>query len=194
MSLIVAFSGPIVNGYQANPKLSVQTDQRAYIGNGTVVVSGAITQVMGDDISIVIMNPSGAPIASKDVTTDEFNGMYQTEFSTGGPAWTESGTYEIVATWQFCPETVSNSTDFSYTTVADSKNQTLASAYVSTVTPCYTSRSTTQTSNSLGLAENTARERLLDDSIRLPVVAISMILLFTLIVGWAVMRKSRGSE
>jgi hypothetical protein len=132
------------NGYEVIPILSIDTDQPAYAGNATIVVSGKITQVEGDPIMVIITNPSGTPIASNYVTTDEYSGMYQTEFKAGGPGWTESGTYNVTASWQFCPASALKSTTFKYSAIArTSFGATLSTRSVTTVTPCYTAQSMT---------------------------------------------------
>ena len=140
---VISHESP-TNGFQVNPKLTISTDQAAYTGNATIVVSGAITQVAGDPIMIIIVNPSGTPIASNYVTTDEYSGMYQTEFKAGSPAWRESGVYNITASWQFCPASVFKSTTFTYSGFAISNFEaTISTHSITTVTPCDT-KSTTE--------------------------------------------------
>jgi len=184
---------PAASGFQFNPKLDVSTEQPSYAGNATIVVSGSITVVQGFVI-ISIRNPSGTLISSVNGDIDEYSGLYQAEIKAGGPGWTESGKYNVTATWQYCPTTVSNSTSFIYTSAATGLNNrvTTSTQLSASATSCDSSTSTTGAPSKADSSSSQSVDSLLN-STTLPIVVVALVVVL-LVATIVVVTRLRGRE
>jgi len=74
----------------------VSTDEMSYVDGDTILVSGEVNAVLfGMPVSLQIISPNGNLVRIAQLDVDSASKTFGTEISTGGPLWSNSGTYLI---------------------------------------------------------------------------------------------------